>query len=56
MDMALHKPRDCMRLNSCVGQCEWQLIMYTLDVYVSYSTYLVIFTARDGSREAQNFP
>ena len=30
--------------------------MYSLDVCVSYFTYLAIFTAHNGSREALNFP
>ena len=30
--------------------------MYSLDIQASYSTYLAIFTAHNGSREALNFP
>ena len=30
-------------------------LVYSLDIYVSYSTYLAIFTAHNGSREALNF-
>ena len=39
-----------------VGQHERQLIMYLLDICMSYSTYLVIFTAHNFSRKALNFP
>ena len=41
-----------------VGQRERQLIMYSLDICMSYSTYLAIFKAHSGSRarEALNFP
>ena len=38
-----------------VGQRERQPLMYSLGICVSYSTYLVIFMAHNGSREALNF-
>ena len=41
---------------SLVGWCEIQLVMYLLDLCVSYSTYLVTFKVRNGSREALSFP
>ena len=57
MDIALRKPRDSTCLNHStyfVGQRE-EIIMYLLDLCVSCSTYLMIFMAHEGSREALNF-
>ena len=38
-----------------VGQRKRQLIMYSLDMRVSYSIFRANFTAHNGSREALNF-
>ena len=38
-----------------VGQHEKHLVMYSLDLCVSYFAYLAIFMTHEGSREALNF-
>ena len=58
VDMAVRKPRDYACLNCStyfVGQRKDQLIMYSLDLCVSCFTYLAIFMAHQGSREALKF-
>ena len=47
----MHEVRPAM----LVRESNMQLLMYSLDTRVSYSTYLLIFKSQKGSIEALNF-
>ena len=49
--LQLRKPRECV----LVRESSMQLLKYSLDIRVSYSTCLPIFKSQKGSIEALNF-